>query len=350
VKLSVSRPALVAALKTVTKALPRNYGLPALSGVRVEAADAHVQLTCSDLDLTISTYIDAQIDEPGTALIPGKLFDNIVAKLSGDQVQLGVVDDVNVIIGAGRTVAQLRAINLTEWPKLAEPGEPVATLGTRQLHDLERLIPFASIDMGRPILTGIHFAGTTITATDSYRVAICDWGIELPEPALVPSAAIRAMLGADVDDLELSVTPTHVGFRAPTVSWTIRQIDGDYPKTSGFMRERSAHKVTFPTGPTTEALSRLRLIDGDTARPVRIAVDGGVAQLTRASQDVGEISDTVDVEGELPIQVGVNVDYLAELLAITDADEVTLQINDGLKPIQVTHGNVTAAIMPIRVH
>lgn len=348
--LAADRKALATALKAVTRALPRTTGHPVLNGVKVDANnDGTVRLTCSDLDLTITTTLEADVTEPGQAVIPASRLTNIVDKLGAETVNIADGDEsAAIVIGAGKTVAELHPLRVEEWPQLTDGGEVVATLGERQLNELARILPMASTDMGRANLIGVAFDGDTIWACDSYRGAIANWGVTLPEPAYLQATSLKPIVAADAP-LDMSVSANHVTFVSATTTWTLRQIAEEPAQLARLFRPASTPTKTFTvaTNALGEVLDRLRALDA--SESVRIAVVDGEALLTCVSADVGTITDSIEVNSDVDFRFAVAPAYLGAALVAAQADEITFHLVDGTKPMEVLDGDFRQLVMPIRV-
>ena len=120
-KFRCERDTLAEAIGTAQRAVAvRSGALPVLSGVQVTAADHAVELVGSDLDLTIRVTIPAQVDEPGHAVVPAKLFDGLTTRLKAGAVTFEVEgDDARIVAGPAR--AGVRLLPADEFPASASP-------------------------------------------------------------------------------------------------------------------------------------------------------------------------------------------------------------------------------------
>ena len=80
-KFVCSRQALVDATGNVQRAVSGKSTLPALEGILLRAAGSSLFLAGYDLDLGITTTIEAQVQEPGEMVLTAKLFGEIVRRL-----------------------------------------------------------------------------------------------------------------------------------------------------------------------------------------------------------------------------------------------------------------------------
>lgn len=362
-KFRCERDLLAQALATATRAVSSRGGqLPVLSGLRVVLEGDRLSVTGSDLDLTIEATVEVAGEGTGTAVIPAKLLSDVVRALEPGAVHVDVSESDAEITG-GRTQFTIRTIAAEEFPQLPEPSGETHELDAEHLAAaLRQVVPAASSDDSRPILTGVLFAaeggGLRLVATDSYRLALRD----LPgtsvlgedQSVLVPSRALTElarMLG-DADAVTLRLGERDATFSFAGIRLTTRLIEGDFPNYRGLIPENHPNHLVVDRHAILEAVRRVRLMAQEST-PVRLSMTQGSVELVAITQDVGQAHETIDAsyEGE-DLTVAFNAQYLLDGLEVTSGDEVELETVDALKPA-LLHGVDDAEfvylLMPVRV-
>ncbi|MEQ8717867.1 MAG: DNA polymerase III subunit beta [Acidimicrobiales bacterium] len=362
-KFRCERDLLAQALATATRAVSSRGGqLPVLSGLRVVLSDDELTLTGSDLDLTIEAHLQVAGEGAGQAVIPAKLLSDVVRALEPGAVTVEVSEGDAEITG-GRTQFSIRTIAAEEFPQLPEPSGEGHQLDAAHLATaLRQVVPAASGDDSRPILTGVLFAaeagGLRLVATDSYRLALRD----LPgttilgddQSVLVPSRALSElgrMLG-DAEDLTLRLGERDATFEFAGSRLTTRLIEGDFPNYRGLIPESHPNRMVTDRHALHDAVRRVRLLAQEST-PVRMTMTQGAVELVAITQDVGQAHETIDAnyEGE-DLTVAFNAQYLLDGIEVTDGDEVELETVDALKPAllhRVGDENFVYLLMPVRV-
>ena len=77
---------LLSALQVAIRALSVRSPQPILEGVLIEALDDEVRLTASDGTFTIITTLPAVVEDEGDAVMPGRLFNEVVRKMPSGEV------------------------------------------------------------------------------------------------------------------------------------------------------------------------------------------------------------------------------------------------------------------------
>ena len=340
----------------------RGGPLPVLSGLRVVLDGDQLQVTGSDLDLTITVDLTVAGDVDGHAVIPAKLAADIVKSLEPGAVTVEV-DGEEARISCGRSQFSVHVIPAEEFPKLTRSSTESIKLDPAEFADgLRQVVPAASTDDSRPILTGVLMAnegaGLRMVATDSYRLAVRDLpgtsALAEGQSVLVPSRALqelaRALVGAN--DLQLELGDREASFVAGDVRLTTRLIDGDFPNYRGLIPQSQPNRVTVGRSALIDALRRVKLMARE-ATPVRLSMRDGSLELMAITQDVGQASEELDATYEgTELTVAFNPDYLMAGLEVTPGDEVSLEtIDPGKQAVlrSLEHPDFLYLLMPVRV-
>ncbi len=361
-KFRCERDVLVEALGTSSRAVSGRGGLPGLSGVRAELVGDQLELTGSDLDLTIKVKVTVSGESDGVAVIPARLASDIVRALEPGAVSLSAEGD-ELSIAAGRSDFSIRLIAGDDFPQIAGLPEESVSLPAAELTEaLKQVVPAASGDDSRPILTGVLLAaeagGLRLVATDSYRLSMRD----LPgtsilgegQSVLIPSRALNELnriLGGG-DDVSLKLGEREASFEVGPVQLITRLIEGDFPNYRGLIPDSHPNVLTLQRSELLDALRRVKLLARE-ATPVRLEMSSEGLELVAVTQDVGTAREQIEGSYDgTPLTVAFNPQYLLEGAEVAASDEITLSTIDELKPALVRMKGVEEflyLLMPVRV-
>ena len=93
-KFRVEREALGEAVAWVARELPARPVIPVLSGLLMQASGAGLTLSCFDYEVSARVTVPAEVEEPGTALVPGRLLAEITRSLPPRDVEFTSPDDM----------------------------------------------------------------------------------------------------------------------------------------------------------------------------------------------------------------------------------------------------------------
>jgi DNA polymerase-3 subunit beta len=365
VKFRCERDVLVEALGTAGRATASRGGaLPVLAGIKADLDGGTLTLTGHDLELTISVAISEGVSgrEDGSAVLPARLVSDVVRSLPPGAVEVEV-DGEQARITAARSEFSLRVFPVDEFPRLPEPAGDAVTIDAAELGAaLRQVVPAASSDDARPILTGVLVSaeegGLRLVATDSYRLAVRD----LPghsvlaegQSVLVPSRALNDLTKVltGVDQLTLRLGERDASFEAGDVRLTTMLIEGDFPNYRGLIPSAHPNRLTVSREALLEGVRRVKLLARE-ATPVRLAMTSDGLDLVAVTQDVGQAHESLDAKYEgTELTVAFNPDYLLQGIEVLPGDEVTIESVDSLKPALVKspeHPEFLYLLMPVRV-
>lgn len=362
-KLRCERDTLVEALTTAGRAVSGRGGqLPVLSGLHLVLAGDQLVVTGSDLELTIARTLVVNGETDGAVVVPSKLLIDVVRSLEPGAIELDA-GELDLSIRGGRSAFTIRTIPTDEFPKLASAEGPEVRIEAASfVGALRQVVPAASGDDSRPILTGVLLTATEtglrLVATDSYRLAVADLPgasvLESGQSVLVPSRAlgeVRRMVG-EAGEVQLRLGENEAAFAIEGLVVTTRLIDGDFPKYEGLIPSEKANELSMTRESVLDAVRRVRLLAQEST-PVRLVMNADGLEIVAITQDVGEAHETVDAtyEGD-ELTVAFNPAFLLDGLDVAPGEEVTLHTIDSLKPAVLRtpgNDNFLYLLMPVRV-
>lgn len=361
-KFRCDRDALSEALQTVQRGVSSRPGIPALTGVLVEAAaEGTLTLTTTDLEVSARLSIEIQVSEPGTALVPARLLADTVKSLSDAPVEFEA-DQSQARIRCAAYEGALRLLPAEDFPTLQPPsGNRIVAEAARFAEAVGQVARAASRDEARPVLTGVLVEvsreGVTLVATDSYRLAVRDLIATaageakaiIPERAL--SEAGRAAQAIEKGEIEIFVDENQVAFKVGGLTLTSRLIEGEFPNYRQLLPEKYDSRLTVSRQQLIDAVRRVGLLARDTS-PVRMEFNALGVKLSSSSPDLGQAVEAVEAryEGE-DMTAAFNPTYLADGLAAAAGESVRLEVRDGLKPgiVRGESDEFTYLVMPVRL-
>jgi DNA polymerase III subunit beta len=325
----VGREVLGEAVAWVARALSSRPVVPVLTGLLLQADDDGLTLSCFDYEISARVRIEADVKEPGTVLVPGRLLADITRSLPALDVE--VVTDADLVgLTCGSAEFGLVSLPVEEYPVLPDLPPTAGTVDGGVLAvAAAQVVPSASKDDTLPMLTAVclDIDGETMTfaATDRYRMAVRDVRWDPAIPGLRAAAMVPAKILADVARTVAAGVPVTVAFgtgelqvgtpgagessRDPrpadgVISFeggdrrlTARLIGGEFIKyRSRFPAEFGSHAL-LPAGAFTEAVRRVSLV-AERATPVRLAFESGKVVIEAHTDGRARASETVPAEFE----------------------------------------------------
>jgi DNA polymerase III subunit beta len=308
-RLQIERDALAEAVAWVARALPARPVVPLLSGMLLEAAEG-LTLSCFDFDVSARFEAKAEVTEPGSALVPGRLLAEITRSLAGGTAEFESQPD-SIGLSCGSAEFTLVRLAMEEYPALPELPPPAGTVdGADLAAAVSQVVSSASRDDTLPMLTGVfaEIDGDTITlvATDRYRLAVrrLPWTPARPDlraSALIPARALaeaaRTMTSGgqvaialrDPDEQGPGGGPGPltsdgmIGFEGAGRRLTTRLLGGEFLRYSSRFPAEFGSRAEVASGPLIEAVRRVALV-AERGSPVRLAFGDDEVVIEAGSQ------------------------------------------------------------------
>jgi DNA polymerase III subunit beta len=365
VKLTCERDELVRRLAVVSRALSTRTTVQVLSGILLDAAGEQLTMAATDMELSLRSSLDAQVEGEGRVVVPGRLLVEIARLLPGSEVSLAHRSEEGVVeVSAGSANYRLHTLSAEDFPRLPDlSGAPLfvvdadAFVGTAA-----QVSRAASRDESRPVLTGVLVrfepGKLVMAATDSYRMSVRETPLEGDAPeleAIVPARALAEVtrIAGGAGELELGMHENQLVFSLADagVLLTTRRIDGQFPNYQQLLPETFEHELTLPREELLEVVRRVAVV-AQRNSPLRLRFAEGELTVSARTPDVGEATEALPVPfaGD-PLEIGFNPEFFREGIESVEGDEIVVRLISPLRPglLQSPERDFWYLIMPIRL-
>lgn len=347
-KVEIDSASLADAVAWTTRVIDTRPANPILAGIRLEAIDGTLQLSAFNYEISARHHIEAGIDEPGTALVLGKLLADITKSLPSQKTYLST-DGSTMTINSGKSTFTLQLMPDAEYPDL--PVVP-AKLGQVDAPTFTQAVAQAGVavsrEENRPVLTGIRiqFLGdkVTMTATDRFRLSRSSFSWTPESPDIDTTTLVRGSLLRDVsrslDEHQNVVldfdadTPSLLGFENAGRVSTSQIIDGEFPAVDRLFADEYPIQAVINKQALISAIKRVALVAERNA-PIRMVFEGQELTLSAGAVDEAQATETIDIDMDGDdITVAFNPSYLIEGLSAITEPFVRMKMTTAVKPVE----------------
>jgi DNA polymerase-3 subunit beta len=334
----------------------------------ISAEDNLTVLLATDMEVGLRVPLQAEVLQPGVAVLPARLALEVVRSLPGDTVtlELGPQEQkVEVISGSAKFL--LSTLRAEDFPVLPSPAADTRmALPTHAFVDTALQVSrSASRDETRPVLTGVLISAAerelTMVATDSYRLSVkhtalestLDGNIEANVPARALQELARITQSAGEEELTISLGQNQVVFEIGDIVLSSRLIDGQFPNYRQLLPESVEHELRLASTEIADVVRRVSLLAQKNA-PLRLSFREGELTVSAQTPDVGAASEMLPVpfSGE-SFDIGFNPEFLRDGLESVESEELVLKLISPLRPGLIESpdgGEFVYLIMPIRLN
>ncbi|MBK7316436.1 MAG: DNA polymerase III subunit beta [Anaerolineales bacterium] len=375
-KVTVLQENLARGLSIVSRAVSPRSTLPVLSNILIASDEGRLRLSATNLELGITCWIAARIDEEGSTTVPARTFADLVNTLPGDQVQLALdVKTQNLHVKGGTSNNDIKCIDAQEFPPLPVPEmDGAVQLNVADFKEMIQQVVFAaSTDEARPVLMGVlmHVEKDKLTmaAADGFRLSVRKAVLSNPVPQplnlIIPSRALSelARVASDHEEPIYMVAPKNRGqvlFRVKDVEVVSQLIDGTFPDYQQIIPRSYKSRTLVSTASLLKACKQAEIFarEGSNVARFDIKQSNGEMQpseveISATSEETGKNETIVEatVDGG-SVLIAFNVKFLREALEVIKTPNVALETSAAnapgvIKP--VGDDNFLHVIMPMHL-
>lgn len=339
---------LSSAIDGVSKAVTLRSSIPALEGILLKAEGFQLTLTGYDLEMGITTTIEANVRQAGEIVLSAKLLGDMVRRLPSGEVSIYTNESGNATIKGGVAEFDILAMSASDYPDLPTPGaDHTLTIKADMLRGMiEKTLYAVSQDDKKPAHTGELFAieedKLTVVALDGYRLAIVERPVQAEKHIriIIPSKTlteVNKLLGDDEDDVRISANRRFVVFNSGNYTILSRLIEGEFLNYANVIPNGCKTRVVLETRDFIDTIERASLIITERLKnPLRILFDASGKVTVRCQTNLGKVVDefSAQVEGD-PVEIGFNNRYLLDALRNARCEKVVLELSGPLSPVKI---------------
>ena len=362
-------------LANVSRAVASRATLPVTQNVLLEGDNGQLKLTATNTEISISTWIGAQIEDEGSITVPARMLTDFVNSLPGETVTIDFQpESAGVKVSSGKFNGDISGIPAEEFPPIPEVsgGVSVAIPADAFKGALERVVFAAATDDSRPVLTGVKIElkekSFIVAAADGFRLAVetgelteaidGEIGIIVPAKTL---AEVERLLGDGSSTISLSTDSNDrsAKFRLDSSEIVTSLVQGTFPDYEKLIPTSWSTRASIDLSQMSQATRAASIFARDGSGIIRIMINPGEADAAGAvkviarAEEVGANENEVEasVEGD-ETKIAFNSKFLSDVLNVIEGDDVKLETTTPSSPgvfRSPKHENYTHVVMPMFV-
>ena len=379
------------ALNIVGKVINKNSTLPILNNVLIKTDKGMVKLSSTNLEIGVSYYIGAIIEEKGEITMPTKLFANFISNLPSGNVEIKLREDViNIKCNGYKT--NIKGIDAKEYPLTPKLNiDPIFKINNSEFKKaLIQVLPAVSSSESRVEITGVFINleeisknQLTLVATDSYRLAEKTLKLEKKNIAenfqdllgniksiIIPKETVQELV-RDIEEedefVEVIISEGQILFKFGNANVISRLIEGKYPDYKQIIPTEFKFKINSEKNRTVKAIKIASLFSNISNNSVefKFSFNSKSLDINAETSELGNNNTKIPVEVEInkklvkdetalkdsDLSIFYNHKSLLDGLNSVEGDNIFLKVNDENSPTVLVSAIDSAfvyVIMPIR--
>lgn len=344
-KFRAKKTILLQCLNIVIKAIGSWSTLPILSNVLIEAKWGKVYLTATDLEVTISNDIEAEVYESWAITISGKILQPYLALLTDGDIDF-VVNGIDVVISTKTSKTAFKWVTADDYPKVVDVIEwNKYTLISSDLQEaISRVIFCVSNQPQRPVLKWVLFetnsGEASLLTTDSFRMSFakfpCLWdsadtSVILPGHSLLELSRIISefeAISSDKYNIDVIVSWNQILFKIWTIKMISRFIEWFFPKVKTLIPASSSVQVSLERDAFIQVVRRLIIFAKEDNYKMHLRFSSSELYITTNLTQIWSDETTIVCSTKWEdLSITLNGQFLLEALSAIRSKEIIIESN-----------------------
>jgi len=329
--------------------------LPITNNILLADDDGRLKLVATNLEMAISCWIGAKIEEGGEITVPARLLTEFISSLPNDKVDISLSPQTKTLeLKCARYEARISGVDAKDFPPIPQIEDGITTkIEVEALRQgINQVIFAAATEESRPVLTGVdaQFDGDllTLAAADGFRLAVCKLPMATPVAekveVIIPARALAELgrlMGDQEEPVDITLNPnkSQILFRLKNIELVSQLVQGTFPNYSQLVPQSYNTRMVVNVSEFLRATKTASIFARDGSGIVRLVITPG-AELTpgkltvsarseEIGDDVGEVDATI--EGE-EAKIAFNGKYLTDVLGVLHEEQVALETTNPSSP------------------
>jgi len=353
-KVTVTQQNLAHGLSIVSRAVSPRSTLPVLANVLIATDEGRLRLSATNIELGITSWIPAQIQEEGSITVPARTFSDLITTFQPEAVVLSLdirTQTLNVVCNS--SVHDIKGIDAQDFPPVPVPDlSEGSDLNLVDFKEMIQQVAFAaSADEARPVLQGVKLEGSenqiTMAATDGFRISVRKEMLANPArqnfSIIIPARAMNelARISGDEDKTVTMVIPHGRGqviFHLKNAELVSQLIDGNFPDYRAIIPRSYKTRALVSTPAFLKACKQAEIIAREGNNVVRLNIlpqEGGPGKIEINAQTEETGKSDIQIESAIEgngLLIAFNVRFLREVLEVVGTPNITLEVNANNTP------------------
>jgi len=348
-KLSCLQENLNRGLGVVGRAVATRTTLPITNNVLLATDQSRLKLAATNLEMAISCWIGAKVEEEGAITVPARLLSDFISSLPAEKVDISLSPQTKTLgLKCARFEARISGIDAKDFPPIPKVEDGITTKVEVEAfrQGVTQVVFAAATEESRPVLTGVDakFDGDllTLAAADGFRLAV--YKLPLAEPVssetevIIPArtlAELNRLIAEQEEAVEVTVNPNkgQALFRLKNIELVSQLVQGTFPNYAQLIPQSYSTKAVISVADFLRATKTASIFARDGSGIVRLVIAPGKVVVSARSEEIGDDVGEIDavVEGE-EAKIAFNGKYLTDVLSVLHEAQVALETTSPSSP------------------
>ena len=374
-KLQLSKSNFVKSLSFVQNIVESKTTIPILANVLLEAKQGRLNISATDMDITIFDKIKVNnIETDGATSVPAHTLYNVIKELPEDNPIDLSYDDSNkkLHLMSSKSKFVFSCLSKDEFPISSTESFKISfDLKADILKEIIDKTYFAtSNEETRYYLNGLYLHSAIsnnknylrAVATDGHRLA--QYQINMPAVSakdnfgvIIPKKLIfelRKLIDDLKDNIKIYLSDRKIRFSFNETVIVSKLIDGKFPDYEKVIPKNTSNTFSIDRKKFLESINRISTISSEKSKAIKLNLNNDKLTISASNLEEGGCGvEEINIKYSGPsLDIGFNSVYLKEIINQFTLEEISVLFSDSTAPTIIKDGSKSESLyvlMPMRV-
>jgi len=370
-EIKVSRDSLFKSISKIQSIIEKRSNMPILSMILITANNNVVNISATDLEISMQQTIDANIIVQGSITISGRKLFEILKESKSQEIYLKEKDNNWIFISDEKTQYNLACLPADEYPVFVEPEDvSFIEMDCSLLSEMiNKTIYSVTLEEAGYKLSGVYIEKISqqentmlrMVSTDGHRLSLVDKKVEkiddldIEKGVMIPKKGMMELnkLAADGEKISLGFKQNNCIAKKDNSLIVIRLLESKFPDYKDVISIELKYKIDLERDELLDGMKKMMILSSESSRGVQITLDNNNMELVSINPDLGDVKDNIKVEyTDERMELGFNSRYFVDALNAMESDKITIGFFDNSSPCMLQgekDKGFLGLIMPMRI-
>jgi DNA polymerase III subunit beta len=370
-EIKVNRDSLFRSVSKVQSIIEKRSNMPILSMILISADDRSVNISATDLEISMQQKIEANVITAGSITISGRKLFEILKESKSNDISIKEKENNWVFISDDKTQYNLACMSAEEYPVFVEPEDvDMVEMECTALADMiNKTIYAITLEEAGYKLSGVYTerikkeesSFLRMVSTDGHRLSLSDKQIDnldkikMDKGVMIPKKGLLELnkLASEGEKISIGFKENNCVAKNENSLVVIRLLESKFPDYREVISIELNNRVTINRNELLDGMKRMMILSSESSKGVQITLHNNIMELVSINPDLGDVKDNIMIEypGDR-VEMGFNSKYFVDVLQSMQSEKVLIGFNDNSSPCMLRGEDdkgFLGLIMPMRI-
>jgi DNA polymerase III subunit beta len=370
-EIKVNRDSLFKSVSKVQSIIEKRSNMPILSMILISADDRSVNISATDLEISMQQKIEANVITAGSITISGRKLFEILKESKSNDISIKEKENNWVYISDDKTQYNLACMSAEEYPVFVEPEHvDMVEMECTALADMiNKTIYAITLEEAGYKLSGVYterikrdeISFLRMVSTDGHRLSLVDKKIDdldkikMEKGVMIPKKGLLELnkLTSEGEKISIGFKENNCVAKNENSLVVIRLLESKFPDYREVISIELKNSISLNRNELLDGMKRMMILSSESSKGVQITLHNNIMELVSINPDLGDVKDNIKIDypGD-SVEMGFNSKYFVDVLQSMESETVIIGFNDNSSPCMLRGEDdkgFLGLIMPMRI-